>query len=111
MIRLLLVLVMNVAVVSSFRLGPGSYLSRGMIRSAQLTQLRAESEQRFNKLIDLESEKVVNNLTLAPGEKAVVCRCWKSSKFPLCDGSHVKYNKETGDNLGPAIIQASATTE
>ena len=28
------------------------------------------------------------------------CRCSKSKKFPLCDGSHVKHNKETGDNIG-----------
>jgi len=61
---------------------------------------------RFNTKIDLDSEKVVNNISLTAGEKCVVCRCWKSAKFPLCDGSHVKYNKETGDNLGPAIIVA-----
>ena len=59
---------------------------------------------RFNKLVDLSSEKVVHTLSLAAGEKCVACRCWKSAKFPLCDGSHVKHNKETGDNLGPVII-------
>ncbi|KAJ1403772.1 hypothetical protein B484DRAFT_225131, partial [Ochromonadaceae sp. CCMP2298] len=32
-------------------------------------------------------------------------RCWKSETFPYCDGSHVKHNKETGDNLGPLIIK------
>ncbi|GMT19191.1 hypothetical protein PFISCL1PPCAC_10488, partial [Pristionchus fissidentatus] len=37
-------------------------------------------------------------------EKKAYCRCWKSSKFPLCDGSHNAHNKETGDNLGPLII-------
>jgi CDGSH-type Zn-finger protein len=36
----------------------------------------------------------------------VVCRCWLSNKFPLCDGSHVKHNKETGDNVAPAIVTA-----
>ena len=29
------------------------------------------------------------------GPKAVICRCWKSGTFPLCDASHVKHNKET----------------
>ena len=62
---------------------------------------------RVNTLIDLSSPKVVNNIELKAGEKCVVCRCWKSSKFPLCDGSHVKHNTETGDNLGPAIISAA----
>ncbi|KAF8357472.1 hypothetical protein PRIPAC_92467, partial [Pristionchus pacificus] len=38
------------------------------------------------------------------GEKKVYCRCWKSEKFPFCDGSHNKHNKENGDNVGPLII-------
>lgn len=33
------------------------------------------------------------------------CRCWKSKTFPKCDGSHVKHNKETGDNTGPLVIK------
>lgn len=27
-----------------------------------------------------------------------------SLQFPMCNGSHVKHNKETGDNVGPLII-------
>ena len=41
---------------------------------------------------------------LGVGKKAVMCRCWKSGTFPLCDAAHVKHNKETGDNVGPLII-------
>lgn len=26
-------------------------------------------------------------------------------QFPLCDGSHIKHNEETGDNVGPLIIK------
>ena len=36
--------------------------------------------------------------------KKVYCRCWKSSTFPLCDGSHGKHNVATGDNVGPLIV-------
>lgn len=66
----------------------------------------ANSASRINTLIDLSAEKVVNQISLSSGEKCVLCRCWKSSKFPLCDGSHVKHNKATGDNVGPVIITA-----
>lgn len=59
---------------------------------------------RINKAIDLSNEKVVNNIEINQGEKLVLCRCWKSEKFPYCNGAHVKHNKETNDNVGPCII-------
>eukprot|EP00871_Galdieria_phlegrea_P004620 jgi/Galph1/5159/GphlegSOOS_G3895.1 len=40
------------------------------------------------------------------GERASFCRCWKSAKHPFCDGSHNKYNKETGDHVGPIVVAA-----
>lgn len=41
------------------------------------------------------------------GKKAPICRCWQSNKFPLCDGSHNKYNKETGSHVGPLVVSAA----
>lgn len=43
---------------------------------------------------------------LVKGEKGKVafCRCWRSQKFPYCDGSHIKYNESCGDNTGPVVI-------
>ncbi|PAV86652.1 hypothetical protein WR25_11173 [Diploscapter pachys] len=39
------------------------------------------------------------------GEKKSFCRCWLSEKWPYCDGSHSKWNKLTGDNLGPVVVR------
>uniref|UniRef100_A0A8D9ENR3 CDGSH iron-sulfur domain-containing protein 2 homologue n=1 Tax=Cacopsylla melanoneura TaxID=428564 RepID=A0A8D9ENR3_9HEMI len=33
------------------------------------------------------------------------CRCWRSKKFPLCDGRHLWWNNRTGDNVGPVFIK------
>ena len=43
------------------------------------------------------------------GDKAVYCHCWRSKKFPLCAGSHIKHNEETGDNVGPLIVKKKDT--
>eukprot|EP01031_Cornospumella_fuschlensis_P027623 gene27623-33360_t len=69
--------------------------------------------KRVNHKIKLDNPKVVDTVKCADMEdlaqykdgKVVMCRCWKSETFPYCDGSHVKHNKETGDNVGPLIVQ------
>uniref|UniRef100_A0A3Q3W7Z1 Iron-binding zinc finger CDGSH type domain-containing protein n=1 Tax=Mola mola TaxID=94237 RepID=A0A3Q3W7Z1_MOLML len=59
-----------------------------------------------NTFISKDSPKVVHSFDMEDiGTKAVYCRCWKSKKFPYCDGSHAKHNEETGDNVGPLIIK------
>ncbi|MEQ2208454.1 hypothetical protein XENOCAPTIV_000621 [Xenoophorus captivus] len=56
--------------------------------------------------ISKDSPKVVHSFDMEDiGTKAVYCRCWKSKKFPFCDGAHTKHNEETGDNVGPLIIK------
>jgi CDGSH-type Zn-finger protein len=43
--------------------------------------------------------------TTCTAPQVVVCRCWRSTKFPLCDGAHVAHNKATGDNVGPCLVE------
>lgn len=58
------------------------------------------------KVVDTVKCPEIENLPQCKDGKVVMCRCWKSSTFPYCDGSHNNHNKETGDNVGPLIIQA-----
>ncbi|XP_076981398.1 CDGSH iron-sulfur domain-containing protein 1 [Tamandua tetradactyla] len=63
-----------------------------------------------NLHIQKDNPKVVHAFDMEDlGDKAVYCRCWRSKKFPLCDGSHTKHNEETGDNVGPLIIKKKET--
>ncbi|XP_014013513.1 CDGSH iron-sulfur domain-containing protein 1 [Salmo salar] len=58
--------------------------------------------------LDLQKDdpKVVHAFDMEDlGDKAVYCRCWRSKKFPYCDGAHAKHNEETGDNVGPLIMK------
>jgi len=68
-------------------------------------KLETEHPQRVNTSYKLDSKKVAETFAIEElGNKTVFCRCWKSSKFPLCDGSHAKHNKACSDNLGPVIV-------
>lgn len=78
------------------------------VRSHSLKAEGQINSGRINHQVDLSSEKVAHFLTVKPGEKIVACRCWKSGKFPLCDGAHLQHNKETGDNVGPCVITGSS---
>ena len=57
------------------------------------------------KVVDVVPCGEIENLAEFKDGKLVMCRCWRSDKFPYCDGSHVKHNAETGDNVGPLIIK------
>jgi CDGSH-type Zn-finger protein len=95
------------ALVSTLAFQP-MYRKEFGLRIRNLAPLRAtaadQDKRRINTDIELDKEKVVNFIDIKPGDKVSVCRCWKSKKFPLCDGAHNKHNAENGDNVAPAVI-------
>ena len=44
---------------------------------------------------------------IQPGERIMLCRCYRSATFPFCDVSHAKCE----DTLGPVIIEAVVPAE
>ena len=71
------------------------------------------NQTHINQCINKEDKLVREVIELSEvfkGDKKMIafCRCWKSSKFPLCDGAHKKHNQETGDNIGPIVVKRPA---
>nr|CAG4638181.1 EOG090X0JRY [Chydorus sphaericus] len=82
-----------------------SYLAYEKIQSAGVCPAKAQQKTVINSLVKKNEEKVVDTVDVEDiGEKKVFCRCWKSAKFPYCDGSHNKHNTSNGDNVGPLIV-------
>ena len=92
--------------------GSVALLNRGpMRRGCANSRLSTEAAgtnvgSRINHLIPVQEEgkKITDRLTLKAGDRVVLCRCWLSKKFPICDGSHGPHNRATGDNVGPAVV-------
>ena len=100
----------------------------GPVIKEKLSMLPGMKPNRVNETIKMECAKVVDTVDIEDmGDKGVFCRyrfrklhdqiyivhvtvirCWKSKKFPYCDGSHAKHNTETGDNVGPLIVKKSS---
>ncbi|KAL2097495.1 hypothetical protein ACEWY4_006702 [Coilia grayii] len=61
----------------------------------------------INLKIQKETRPVVNEIDIEDlsSTKVCYCRCWRSKRFPVCDGSHKKHNQLTGDNVGPLVLK------
>nr|CAG4635208.1 EOG090X0JRY [Alona affinis] len=80
-----------------------SYLAYDKIQGGGLC--KSNKGTHVNLAIKKNEAKVVDQIDVEDiGDKKVFCRCWRSSSFPYCDGTHAKHNKECGDNVGPLII-------
>ncbi|KAK6794347.1 hypothetical protein RDI58_007800 [Solanum bulbocastanum] len=82
----------------------GGALSSFTAKPRRMVVVRAEA---INPDIKKDEAKVVDSVLVTELSKPLTayCRCWRSGTFPLCDGSHVKHNKETGDNVGPLLLK------
>lgn len=88
--------------------------SFGLFASAKmavsLLTVRKKKLPPVNQSVEKLNPKVVNavdveDLFKGGSNKATFCRCWRSQKFPYCDGTHNTYNAESGDNVGPLVIK------
>ncbi|XP_077999147.1 CDGSH iron-sulfur domain-containing protein 2 homolog B-like [Glandiceps talaboti] len=67
---------------------------------------KGQKDVRVNRRIQKDVPKVVTTCDIEDiADKAVYCRCWKSKKFPYCDGSHNAHNTECSDNVGPLVLK------
>ena len=87
-------------------IGIGALLALVFGRSKASGQVNLSIQKDQAKVATMCPLKDIED-TVTASDKGVVayCRCWRSKTFPKCDGSHVKHNKETGDNTGPLVIK------
>eukprot|EP00929_Paragymnodinium_shiwhaense_P013431 TRINITY_DN121286_c0_g1_i1.p1 TRINITY_DN121286_c0_g1~~TRINITY_DN121286_c0_g1_i1.p1 ORF type:complete len:152 (-),score=22.38 TRINITY_DN121286_c0_g1_i1:253-708(-) len=63
---------------------------------------------KLNLLGFPEATEMVFDKPSAKPHRVVVCRCWQSLKFPLCDNSHQRLQKQ-GVKCGPLMLEIKAS--
>jgi len=84
----------------------------GAVIVLTVAQLRkGQGSGKVNQSIEKDKAKVVNMYDIEDlGDKVSFCRCWRSKKFPYCDGSHNAHNASTGDNVGPLCLSRKSAS-
>ncbi|XP_059306860.1 CDGSH iron-sulfur domain-containing protein NEET-like [Lycium ferocissimum] len=86
------------ASITTSRIECGFALSSLTARPRRMMVVRAET---VNPDIKKDKAELVHSIDVTDLSKpqTAYCRCWRAKTFPRCDGSHVKHNEETGDNV------------
>merc|ERR1712196_718467 len=63
--------------------------------------------ENMNNLGFPEVHEMLFNKPNPKPHRMVICRCWQSLKFPLCDNSHQKLQK-LGVRCGPIMLEIKA---
>lgn len=98
------VLVVTTAIVSVVTTVIFMLLMQAVKKDKKSSKMNYKIQQESKKIVDNVKCSEIENMPQCKDGKIVMCRCWKSSTFPYCDGSHNQHNEKTGDNVGPLII-------
>lgn len=74
---MVVLLAISSRIANAFKTSSSRWMRVNALSAATDAVPAAPTGERINKLMDLESPKVVSPIALNAGEKCVVCRCWK----------------------------------
>ncbi len=77
----------------------------GVVAYMVVSKMKCGKDSVVNQSVMKDQEKVVHSYDMEDlADSVAFCRCWRSKKFPFCDGAHNAHNKLTGDNVGPLCL-------